>query len=252
MKTIKCYSLALVAAITLLTACQKESNPSTPTNTGTLQLLKIEQDANNYSNYAYNPDGLLTSFVTVHNQVITNSSTTYDASKRPVAVTMDDETYKLVYSGNKISQIDVYEQQNRTAYFTYTYTGNQITEADYYVNNTIAAKAISIYNGIGDMTSQKIYYNVGTSLQLANTTAYEYDAKPNPMTGNFNLSAMLLNSPAVHNVTKQTISEAGGNISQTNTYTLNYNGQGYPTQIACKTTKPGVPDVNTISKLTYK
>ena len=222
-----------------------------------MQLLKIEQDANNYSTYTYNGDGLLSSFINVHNQVTSHESTTYGADKKPLAVTLDDETYKLSFNGDKITQIDVYEQQNHTAYFTYTYTGDKITEADYYVfsdlnTKFLAAKTLSVYNSAGDLSSQKLYYTVGTSLQLASTTAYEYDAKNNPLAGSFNLSSVLLNSPAAHNVTKQTQYDAGGNVSETDTYTISYNTQNYPVQIACKTVKPGAAEVSTGNKFTYK
>jgi hypothetical protein len=259
MKRIKIYLIALMATFSFLSACKKDTNSLVSGESSAPRLLKVEQDAGNSATYSYNTEGLLSTSVIVHNQVTTTAVATYDAAAQPVSVTIGDEIYKLVYSNGRISRIDIYESSNPVlvnAYFSYTYTNGKVTEAAYYVPDELqvpklSAKAVSIYNVAGDLVSRKTYYINGESLELAAIESYEYDTKINPLAGYFNLPAQLLSTPSAHNMTKQTMSDAAGNISETDNYAISYNSNNYPAQVACKTTKPGAAEVTTTRKYIY-
>jgi YD repeat-containing protein len=171
MKSLRIITIAILTACTLLTACKKDASvtPGGTTTPGSttptpMQLIKIEQEANTYTTYGYNADGLLTTTANFHNQPGSTYTTTYDADKRPVMVVVaDDEIYKILYNGSKIGKIEMYKSisdQVPTSYFTYNYTGDKVTQADYFsiqsVNSyTYVAKAISVYNTGGRYDQSK-------------------------------------------------------------------------------------------------
>lgn len=259
MNFFKYQAAVAVTMLSLIAACKiQDVKPATTGNAP--QLIKIEQDAANYTSYQYNADGLLTGATSMHNQAATAVATTYNASKQAASVTMGDEIYTPVYTDGRLTRLNVSQQQKPqalTAYFTYSYTNDKVTTADYYVitdgqNAQLAARARSTYNAAGDMVTQQLLYAVGANMQVSTTTQYEYDDKINPLAKSFNLTDVLLASPATHNITKRTVYDGAGNLTETNTYTFAYGSNNYPQQVTCKVAKPGNTDVSTVSKFIYQ
>jgi hypothetical protein len=266
MKTLKFYPVLLLTLVTLFTACNKDGLSPVKDTPGTgntsVQLLRIEEDANNYSAFIYNSNGLVSTFTNVDGGNSTAITTTYSADKKAATATGDGQFYKFVYNGTQLDKIEAYQDQafkNLTSYTQFTYVNNKISQTAIYLKTTgasfnIILKSTFEYNTTGDVKTQKMYYVDPSvaNLKLTTSTTYEYDDKLNPMTGIFDFAAVVLGSAPAHNVVKEIIYDANDAIEETNSYIYIYNTAGYPTQAQRKSKPTGAAEQVSTVKFIYK
>jgi hypothetical protein len=273
---IKKFTTSLALGVLLLGACKKDDQsemsaiPATEqdtvsqnslmleTSATTHLLVRVEEDAKNYSVLTYT-SGLITKIDTKEAGQLSTVNFTYDAKKVLKSALTKDGGMKFNYTGTLLTRVDFVTNPGSKVVGTlkYTYKNNKATEAiQYFKLGTKDVPAIKLaYTFTGnDVTTLKTYgYSMQTSkYSLSETTQTTYDTKKSPITGNLQLSQAFFQAFSAHNPLKEVITNNKGKVIETSTYTYTYDSAGYPLTQIQKIVKPGAATVTAKTKFTYK
>jgi hypothetical protein len=248
--------LAMVAV--LATSCSKDDSKGGSSN----QIIaKIQKDANNYTAFETNGDGLTTKVTSVEDgtpQVIT---ITYNAQNKPTTGSFDDAALRYVYAGNQLDTLYYGESEDLPAlYSKLKYQNNQVITLVNYLDmpngqdDFPLAKHTYEYAG-NDVKTQTIYeWDMDNDeFIMSEKYTFEYDTKVNPLKNMALISLSFFQVTSEHNPLKKTEYDADGTVVKTTTYTYNYNAAGLPTSVEEKEVTPGNPTgITTTTTFTYK
>jgi hypothetical protein len=268
------YSL-FGAAIVLSVACKKDKDNNDGGNGGpdpigsTKKLVKIEEDADNYSTFEYNADGTCKkiTFVSVDDEEETTStmSLVYNSNKKiDEAVYGDGSKIKYIYEGNSVKRSEVFNADNeKQSYTEFTYQGGKLASNTVYTGieddngqiNFIAwMKTEFTYHSNGDVKETTLYMANPMTQQLEKTQVrrYEqYDSKVNPLSKLGDFSASFLGEVSSRNPLVEKVFDKNNNLEETVTNEYTYDSDGYPITCKSTTTVVGEPADVTTTKFFY-
>ncbi|MBD0259810.1 MAG: hypothetical protein ICV83_29175 [Cytophagales bacterium] len=254
---------ALLFVLALLSSCNDRENPG-PGPAASPKLKKLAYTQNDFQEFTYSTDGLLSRYRSQWNFVEGEDGQLknffvdfhYDNGKKLKELTFANGggPVKYVYEGNVLKKTEEYDHKGRlviTHY--YTFGGNRLTEVRDVINDLDdqsqrQLKRTYEYDAKGNLTAQREYYlNVGTEafVQTEVTTFEGYDDKKNPE-GQLDVYPYLphvrlrVNNPARKTRTATT---NGSRVTWIEEYTYEYNAEGYPLKKVTKITVPGADPV---------
>ena len=254
----------LVAATLFTTACQKDpvEKPIDPEQTK--KLMKVSEDANNYSAFEYNADGNLSKMTIASDEdgdpEILAITYTYNDQKKPTGLNFAGiANFKYIYSGNKITKVELYSNNILGAYDVLHYTGEMISKVEKYFRGANAtfeldSKSEYSYYDNGNIKETKNYImNDDAQWEHTDTQQYlQYDTKKSPYKsiGEVNIG-LFLEFLSVNNITRWKRINPNGNITTETEISYTYNTEGYPLTSTVKSTVDGVV-TNSSSTFSYQ
>lgn len=254
-----CY--ALVYTCLFFTACKKDPEGGKQPSQNK-KLVKIEENANNYSTFEYNTDGNLKKLTTVDDEGGISETTAidyiYNDQKKISEATIDGSvTMKYVYANNRIDKVEFYAGTIKAMYNVFEYNNNRIAKITRHTSKgganpndfEITAKNEYSYYDNGNVKEIKEYFLMTSgTLSLAYTQQIgQYDAKVNPLQplSEANLGFMVNFSAANNALQEKILDKAGATEEETvNTYT--YDAAGYPLTAIIKTTIAGAVETTNL------
>jgi hypothetical protein len=261
------YSL-FGAAIVLSVACKKDKNddggnggPDPLPNAK--KLVKIEEDANNYSTFEYNADGTTkkVTYVSIENGEPEENEMNfvYTDKKLQEAVYADGSKIKYVYEGSQVKRSESYSPDaEKLAYTEFTYSNGKVSSNTVYTgieddNGEIVfvawMKTEYAYHSNGDIKETTLHMANPMTQQLEKSQVrrYEqYDSKVNPFASLGAFSSLFLVEVSARNPLVEKVYDANNNLQETIQNEYTYDNDGYPTQCKTTTTAVGEPaDVST-------
>lgn len=265
MKKIRTQALYLLVATTLFTtACEKDpvKKPDEPQQTQ--KLIKVSEDADNYSTFEYNANGQLSKMKQASKEgdetEIMEITYTYNDQKKVTGLSMAGlVNLKYIYTNNKITKVEWYSNNIMGAYDVITYNGEKITKIEKYFRGANAtfdldSKSECSYFDNGNIKEIKNFILLDDEqMKHAGTRQFEqYDNKKSPFKsfGEANIG-LFLEFLSVNNITRLKSLHANGTIEQDTEITYTYNTEGYPLTSTSKSTEGGVV-TNSTSTFTYQ
>jgi len=240
----------------VLASCRKKDS----INVTTPQLVKIEQDANNYIALSYNADRTLSLIKDVEDSYISETEITYNADKKPVAGKTAAFNLDFIYTGGKLTRINTVDPQTKQliGFTEFTYQNNQLVQTGISatINDQILIETRLSY----------LYYSNGDIKQIAMSGLdfedktfsvyaihrFEYDDKVNPLKFGSELFSGLNWHASSHNITKETVLTANEQLQETITTTYTYNQAGMPITATEKSVPVNGAAVTVNKKFIYK
>jgi len=247
---IKYVACLLTMGVLFITSCKKDNTNPSATNH---QLIKVSADARNFSEYAYNSDGLLGKIISSNSNYSDTITLSYNANKQVQSFLYGGNIFKYTYdANNQFTKIEVHvnsAQGDIEGYTTYTWQSGKIIEAKSFINyvngNTPDTKVTMAYNTNGDLVTQTEYYwdIVDNAYKLRTTTTYEYDDKKNPNAIASQVTPLFLTMSysGAHNVANETVKNEQNIVIEKYAYSYLYDTDGYPTQQIKTAVNPNGP-----------
>jgi hypothetical protein len=255
----------LILAITLLctalfTSC--EQNDEKPNeNTARPKLTRIEEDAENFVTFGYDENGSLNKFKFVRLFMSYEAHFNYNTAKKPTSGVYDGFDMNFVYQNGLLDKIEFTLIPERTTvdhYLKFNYTANRVSRIVKYVkdgaNFEIESRRDFTYYANGDLKSEIRSYPFPFSDDYVQTERieYEYDDKTNPLQLADEITYLLEQPRATHNIRKITSYGTGDVLEETRSYSLNYNNFGHPTTGVQLLTSPFHQNITTNVKYFYQ
>ena len=237
---------------TALASCRKKDS----INLSNQQLVKIEQDANNYTALTYNADRTLSSIKDVEDSYINETEITYNAEKKPIIGKSNGFNLNFIYTGGKLTRINTVAQntQGVIAFMEFTYTNNLLTQtaisADVNDQVLIGTKLFYLYHPNGDVKQITMagLNPMDNTFEVFAIHRFEYDQMVNPLKVSAEVFSGLNWNASAHNITKETVLTADEQVTEVITTTYTYhNATGMPLT-AKEVTAPVGGDAVTITK----
>ncbi len=254
-------ALVFTMGVLSISACKKDDKTGGTPQPGqnTHLLARIEQDANNYTAFNYNANGLIDKIESKNDGEASSVSLTYNAQKKLNTAVTANGSINFIYAGSTLTSMEYLNGADNTvaAYNQFTYQNNKLIEYTQYVkyanNNIPFTKVTYSYNG-NDVETQTTYQwsAIANQFKVSETRKFEYDSKNNPIAANAELAQALFQIISVHNPIKETVYNAQNAIVEADTYTYTYDDKGYPATQTETVAKAGKPNVVTTAKYTYK
>lgn len=254
--------IALVlATLIFLSSCKKDDSLPGP-NTTAKKLEKISQQ-DEYMSFQYNSDGTLKQAEikddAASGGTITTYQVAYDAQRQMSLVTTSDgEQWTPVYSGGKLTSVEVKDNNAVTGSAHYTYQGNLLQsvliKAKFGPAMVDLMKFDFTYNAAGNNTRTTVSFPdlVNGGMVENSHVEYEYDAKQNPLKDVKDFLMMLWQAPSNNNITKEVHVDEHDDVEETVEYAYTYNSLDFPQTAAVKRTVPGQPAENMQLQVSYK
>jgi hypothetical protein len=245
-RTLKTLLLGIGISFALV-ACKDASEPTPKPEEPPLLLKKINWTEKDFLTISYNEKKLPTQYTSQwvfdpDGNISTYQVTfDYDSQNRLIQVNANlGLKNKYHYQGNVLQKTEEYDHKNRLV-ITHTYTFDQQKRLLQIIDDitdpvdqaTAKLKHTYEYDQRGNLTYLKDYqFNPSTqTYDLTYTQAWEgYDNQKNP--DNLRLSFPYLPGVTlqVNNPGKKSVIQTNGIVTETQTYSYQYNEKGYPTQ----------------------
>jgi hypothetical protein len=252
--------LSAVLAASILVGCNKDDDPKTKLCflTTVVEVGSAETTTINYTLENQKITKVNTKSVYSGGSFEDNTTITYDSKGNITETNSSDGTRTVfTYTNNQVTKVEDFDGTTLSDRTDYEYSNGQIVKAQYYDETNPGTFVKDDYDVFeyANTTSKnpikiKSFSKTGTTPSY--TVEYQYDDKKNP----YSASAAILNLLSLYaeasenNITKATFTSASSPNVQTNTYTYEYNTEGYPTKSTRVATNTGQPSTST-STTTY-
>ncbi len=256
--------LFLLASMALLImACKKDPAKENQQPDQAKKLVRVSENATNYTSFEYNSDGTLKRLVSSSDEdgeaEMTEITYSYNEQKKVTGLVLNGAiTCKYVYDNNRIRQMELYTDDEKQAYYEFNYRNDKITRVTNYYKNGSTYKSLSktecTYYDNGNVKDLKSFgVNVGGQMVVVFTEQFlQYDNKKNPFKAisDANIGLFLSYQNANNNTKIKSLDEDGSTLTETEVaYT--YDAAGYPLTASSKTTSNGTVTTST-STYTYQ
>jgi len=249
---LRSFAIAFALCLALASCRKKDSINVTPAP----QLIKIEQDANNYIALSYNADRTLSLIKDVEDSYISETEITYNTDKKPIAGKTTMFSLDFIYTGGKLTRINTLDCQTKQliGFTEFTYQNNQLIQTG--ISATINGQIVV------ETRLSYLYYSNGDVKQIAMSELdftdktfsvyaihrFEYDQKVNPLQFGLELFSGLNWHASAHNIAKETVLTANEQLQETITTTYTYDQATGMPLTAIEKSVPVDGDVVTVNK----
>ena len=262
----------MTGTVLFLGACKKDKDNNNPDPVVTKKITKVEQDANNYLTFSYNPNGSLKTVVLATNEegipVVQTMNLAYGDNKKISDITIDGAEHHIayIYENGVLSKTEVRDDKNyilRSGSFYYE-NGRLMNYGEFQPfpledgSEGILYKRVSEtkYTYTTDGNIRTITTNLRNpltdQLEKAGSHTYEgYDGKKNPLAVFPELSLGLFQEVNKSNLLIEKRFDETGKLTETITRTYTYDSNGYPLTSIEKTVENGQTTTKNF-KFTYQ
>ena len=256
----------LIAALssTIVMSCSKNDSNSGPVPTPTKKLVKIEEDDNSTTTFAYNSDGTFQKITTADADGEGNTMNfAYSSGKLSTITNSDGSKISYVYQSDKIVKAEIFDAANeKISYNEFAYQDGKVSSVTMHVRNDAEGstdyvqylKTAFTYYANSDTKdmSVSILNPLTNQLELSEKRTYEqYDTKTNPLAQLGEFSKVFLMDMSARNPLLEKAFNANGQLTETVTYEYTYDASGYPVQVKSTTTPITGPATVATSKYFY-
>lgn len=242
--------LLLLTTGILVTSCKKDKDKEPAKQTK--QLIKVEENATNYSTFEYNPDGTLKKMTNTEDSEgvpeISTFTYSYNQQKKISETDLNGEAkLKYYYTGDNINKMEYITGNIIFMYNVFEYANNKVSRVMKYLREdeedddfVLYGKSEFQYFANGNLKEVKEYEALpGNIFELTYTQLYlEYDSKINPFKP-FSESTfgLVYDFASANNVLKEKLVNSEGTTEMESIYTYTYDNSGYPITGVKKTTE---------------
>ncbi len=247
-------------------ACKKDNDNPGPGPGTSKKITRIQEDANNYMSFEYNPDGTFKKIVNVSEdeEVLDLGTVTfvYNANKKVTEVNSTDGTkIKYTYANNLPTVAEVFSEDEKVATLKFAHQGGKAVsttmtnifedeegepvemdfmkmEYQYYANGDLKEVKLSSLNVMSG------------ELEVVSTIKYEqYDNKINPLSQLGEVALIFFADASERNALLIKTFDEDGTLDETVQNEFTYDAAGYP--LTSKETTTPAGGAASVKNITY-
>lgn len=258
-KTVSGFLLA-AGLLSSVTSCKKDNdNSPAPPPPPPAERIKEFKTGEEFIRFDYNTAGDVNK-VTINSDVNTGGNTmvytvNYNAAKKITSLEAPGERIVPVYENNLLTRADIFENDARIGYTTYTFENNLLKRATIYFGEDTefmpVLEFIFTYNAAGNITETVTMMASGepNHMERAGHVTYQYDQKSNPLYAQRDLLLLFWQGASKNNIKVEDHFDATLQLEDKFVYDYQYNNNGLPKSAVVKQGLPGDP--GTTSNLTF-
>jgi hypothetical protein len=261
-KTVSGFIL-FAGLLTGAVSCKKDKdNSPAPPPPPAAQKIKEFKTGEEFVRFDYNAAGDV-SKVTINSDENTGGNTftytvNYNAAKKITSLETPGEKIVPVYENNVLSRADIFENDVKIGYTTYTIENNLLKKATiYYGEDTEfipVLEFIFTYNAAGNIAEMVTMAasNEPGHMERAGHVTYQYDQKSNPLYAQRDLLFLFWQGPSKNNIKVEEHFDADLQLEDKFVYDYQYNDNGLPKSGTLKQGLPGEPGTTSNVSFTYQ
>ena len=126
-------------AALMISSCKKHSETGGDPGAPSKKLIRLEENATNYSTFDYNTDGTLKKMTSVEDDAEGTETTvinyTYNAQGKISESNIDGAIqFKYLYANNKVDKLEMFTGNMKVIYYVFEYNNNKLSKITKYTN----------------------------------------------------------------------------------------------------------------------